>query len=118
MKRAARNKAVSLWRQNHKLAESVSFDEAKCMQSRYVNEAMEKLNNQERAAQLNQAIERLPEKYRHVVVACSINGIAVTEYAITVGIHPECAASRLRRALARLARDSILRDWFYCSLQS
>jgi len=111
LKRAVRNKAISLWRKNKKSLHTVPLDENQYPNESNVND-FANLEKEEGRRQLHEAIERLPARYQDIVFACSIHGVGLAEYAESIGIHPECAKSRLRRAIKTLASDSILRDWF------
>lgn len=111
LKRAARNKAIDLWKKQRRFRKAVPLDETQfttpCDRDDFAI-----LEEEERRSQLHEAIERLPKIYRDIVFACSINRVRLEKYAKSAGIHVECAKSRLRRAHDRLASDSYLRDLF------
>jgi RNA polymerase sigma factor (sigma-70 family) len=54
---------------------------------------------------LDQELERLPEKYRAVVVLCDLQGATGQEAALHLGLPPGTVASRLARGRARLAKQ-------------
>lgn len=60
--------------------------------------ALEKLERHQAGKLVRDAIDRLPEKFRDVVVLRDIEGMSTEDAAMALGIRPEAAKMRLHRA--------------------
>jgi RNA polymerase sigma-70 factor (ECF subfamily) len=100
-----RNSCYSHMRQNRRRPEEVAFEEEIHGSTHDPANANAVAWHEVKGDQLRQALERLPEEYREVIVLHEIEGLAYREIAGVAGIPIGTVMSRLARARGKLQTE-------------
>lgn len=101
--RIATNKAHDLWRSRGR--EKTAYAGLKLVTEEEVSDASQRLSGSEQEARLRQAIERLPEPQRQVVMLRYYGDLKFVEIAQTLGCPLNTALGRMHKAMLKLKKS-------------